>query len=305
MLCFELPNKKLFFTPLSDLVFRSIFGAEGSEHITKAFLESVLKIKLEEFNYINSEFLIKRIKDKKQIADIKAVCKNSNDKILVEMQYRAVDDINNRFTSYAEKIHLEELQKNMTYTKLPKVIMVIIMGENLPELKGKKGYISEFNDRDKDKPECIFSECVTKFVIELPKYIQMKNESSVQDREKIINPWLEFLINPLGREVQDAMRNVKELREAVDKLRELNADDEVREIYEAEQFDRYFREAERASAEEKGKKRGKAEGKTEAESAIIINMFKNNIPIEDITKMTNIEIEKVRKIIELYQLEAI
>ena len=303
VLSFELPNKRTFFTPLSDLVFRSIFGDEGSEHITKAFLESVLKIKIEDFSLrANPEFLRKHIFEKKQTADVKAVCNNSKDKILIEMQYKAVDDVNNRFTTYSEKAHSQGLTTRSSYTKLPRVIMVIIMGENLPALKGKKDYISVFNDREKDCPEFLFSDGVTKYVIELPKYIKQKNEASEKDREKIINPWLEFLIDPLGEEVEKSMRSIKELREAVEKLRELNADEEVVEIYEAEEWAKYDRNSALESAEVRGIEKGKAEGEKETKRSIVLKMLKKKYSIEDISTITNVsanEIKEMQKSSEL------
>lgn len=298
VLSFDLPNKKTFFTPLSDLVFRSIFGDEGSEHITKAFLESILDTKIEDFSLqTNPEFLRKHIFEKKQTADVKAVCNNSKDKIIIEMQYRAVDDVNNRFTTYSEKAHSQGLTKKSSYTDLPRVIMVIIMGENLPALNGKKDYLSVFNDREKDCPEFLFSDGVTKYVIELPKYIKKKNESNEKEREKIINPWLEFLINPLGEEVEKSMRSIKELREAVEKLRELNADEEVVEIYEAEEWARYDRNTEMELAEAKGIAKGKAEGEKEAKLSIISKMLKKNYSVEDISEVTNIPANEIKEII--------
>ena len=307
VLSFKLPDtEKVFYTPLYDSVFRSIFGTSGNEHITKAFLESILKIDLEDFSLnANPEFLKKRIKDKKQTVDVKAICQNTNNKILIEMQARASEDVNNRFTTYGEKTHLEDLKNTLDYTELPKVIMVIIMAENLPALEGKKNYFSVFNDREKDYPECLFSDGVTKYVIELPKYIKLKKEATPDELKKIINPWLEFLINPLGQEVNEYMRSMEELREAVDKLRELNEDDEVREIYEAEFWDRCIRNSERSFAENKGRSEGLSQGLSQGRAEIILNMFHNNISVEDISKLTNIDIEKIKEIIDSHKLETV
>ena len=315
VLSFKLPDtEKDFYTPLYDSVFRSIFGTAGNEHITKAFLESILKTDLENFSLnANPEFLKKHVKDKKQTTDVKAICVNSKTKILIEMQARASEDVNNRFTTYGEKTHLEDLKNTLGYTELPRVIMVIIMADNLPALEGKENYFSVFNDREKDYPECLFSDGVTKYVIELPKYIKLKKETTPDELKNIINPWLEFLINPLGQEVNEYMRSMEELREAVDKLRDLNEDDEVREIYEAEFWDRCIRNSERSFAEKKGRseglsqgrREGRNEGKTETETMIILNMIKNNISIEDISKLTNIDIERVKEIIDSHKLETV
>ena len=85
----------------------------------------------------------------------------------------------------------------------------------------------------------------------------------------------------------------------------MNEDDEVREIYEAEFWDRCIRNSERSFAENKGRSEGRNEGKTETETMIILNMIKNKISIEDISKLTNIDIEKIKEIIDSHKLETV
>ena len=72
-------------------------------------------------------------------------------------------------------------------------------------------------------------------IIELKKYQQHKNKTGK------IDPWLEFLINPYGKEVLNMARTYEELRAAVDQLNMLEADEEVRELADAEMFARLDR----------------------------------------------------------------
>ena len=44
---FKEPNQRKELKVTNDLVFQSIFGKVGNEHITKGFLEKILNIKIE------------------------------------------------------------------------------------------------------------------------------------------------------------------------------------------------------------------------------------------------------------------
>ena len=65
------------------------------------------------------------------------------------------------------------------------------------------------------------------------KYKRYKNQTGE------IDPWLEFFINPYGEEVQNMARTRAELEEAVRQLRLLNADEEVQQLADAEDWARY------------------------------------------------------------------
>ena len=85
------------------------------------------------------------------------------------------------------------------------------------------------------------------------------------------------------------MRSNKEIREAVELLRKLNSDDEVRRIYEDEEWAAFVEYADRAA----NRDAGRAEGRLE----IINNMLKNGATKEQIAKMLNIEVEEIEKML--------
>lgn len=176
------------------------------------------------------------MKDKQQIADVKAICTESNNTILLDMQYRTHPCLTERFTTYGYRRYNED---------------------------------------------------VTFHLIELPKYIKQKKKTNK------INIWLEFLLNPLGKGVEEAMRTEEELRKAVDLLKLLNSDDEVRAIAEAEEFAEIDRRSEinfaRRESFEMGEKR--------VTEKIAVNLLKQGMSVEDIIKATNIDKEILKKLI--------
>lgn len=104
------------------------------------------------------------------------------------------------------------------------------------------------------------------------------------------NVWLDFLIEPNGKEVLQAMEKSKELKEAGEKWKEITADEIMR--------DRALRleiaELDRNTALRNAKEKGFYEGIEQ----IVCNMYKQRISIEEISKYTQLDIEKVKSIIK-------
>ena len=287
----ETGRKYFFYTPQADKSFKILFGYTGQESKFKALVESITNQKLGNITLqVNTEFKKKYFKEKKQEVDAKAICEETGNIIIVEMQTQAKADMYERFNTYGERAHLEGLKSDSEYKELPKVAMIIILAENVSKYKTDENFIHIFNDRDKFCPKNLFSEAVTKYVVELPKYIKLKEKASPEEREKIINPWLEFIINPLGEEVKERMRTDKELREAVDQLRKLNSDEEVRRAYEDEEWEKYVEASERAAYINLGKAEGKAE--------VVKMMIANGISKEQIADILKIELSAVEEMID-------
>jgi len=129
---------------------------------------------------------------------------------------------------------------------------------------------------------------ITIHVIELPKYIEHKKKTNE------MNIWLEYIINPLGEEVREAMRTKEELRLAVDMLNLLNSDDQVREIALKEILDDMDRNSEINDSREEGRAEGKAEGKAE----LIKEMLEHGVSMNQIAEMLNIETSEIEEMLK-------
>ncbi len=297
-------NENKFYTPESDIVFQSIFGKPGNEKITKVFLQSILGSEVEDFTLnANPKFSSSNVKDKQQIADVKAICKESNNTILLDMQYRAHPCLTERFTTYAYRRYNEYLGNGNDYSSLKKVTLIVILAHNLSKFKNINSYHTMWNIREKEFSSFVFNEDVTIHLIELPKYIKQKKKN------KKINPWLEFLIEPLGEGVEEAMRTEEELRKAVELLKILNSDEEVRTIAEAEVYAEMDRRSElnfvRQQGEKRGERRGERRGEKRGEKIgekraieqIANNLLNKGMSTEDIIQITKIDEKLLKKII--------
>jgi len=285
-------TKKTFYTPESDIIFRSIFGNEGNEKITKSFIEGIIEEKIEEdidVN-VNPEYKCENVKDKQMVSDVKVKCNESRNLIILEMQNKVENFITQRFSVYTHKAYHETLKQGTKYNKLKKVTLVAILANNIPKFKDIEQYHTVWNGREKEFSEYIFDENVTIHIIELKKYIKYKKETNK------INPWLEFIIQPLGKGVEEAMRSKEELRLAVDMLHLLNRDQEVVDIAFRELMADIDRNSFISCAEEKGMEKGMKKGMEKEKIEIAIKMLKKGMDskvIEEITGLTEKEISQI------------
>ena len=122
--------------------------------------------------------------------------------------------------------------------------------------------------------------------------------------------WIKALKAEGEKEMEELLKNSKELREMKEELERITADPELREkyYYREKQLrdelsrikDGYMKGIKEGIME--GKKAGLIEGRKEGieenRKEIVLNMHKNNMKIETICNIVNITEDEVRKIIE-------
>ena len=109
----------------------------------------------------------------------------------------------------------------------------------------------------------------------------------------------------MGEGVEEAMRTEEELRKAVELLKILNSDEEVRTIAEAEvyaEMDRrselnFVRQQGEKRGERRGEKRGEKIGEKRAIEQIANNLLNKGMSTEDIIQITKIDEKLLKKII--------
>ncbi len=257
----KLINKKPKYSPMYDIIFKCIFGNAGNEKITKSFLEDIIGDKIESISTdCKLELQKSSVEDKKMEADI--VAKDNNlRKYIIEMQRKAYSYLPDRFVGYLARTYIADIKVKEKYEILNRTVMVVIMEENFRNIKSIEKYHMVWNMREQDFPKNVLSKKLEIHILELKKYINYRNKTGK------IDPWLEFLINPYGKEVIDMARTYEELRAAVDQLNMLEADEEVRALADAEMFARLDRNSQ--IAEERAERESRTEklnGKAERQS---------------------------------------
>ena len=292
-------NDNKILPPKNDVVFKALF-TRGKESITKAFLEDILKTKIEKIDLDKSKDLINDNKeDKNGRLDLRAVL-NGNIECDIEIQLKVHKYEMERFLYYWSKIYSANLKTGNKYGKLRKTISVIILGENLDILKEVEKSHTVWNIREKEYQKIILTNYLELHIIELSKALK---EYKNNPKDEVLQ-WMMFLDNPENMEVQKIMEENEDIKEAKEELDIISADRGLRELA----VDRIILEADRLQyiddAKEKGRKEGIKEGRKEGivqgnrdkEIEIIKRMLSKGKSIEEIADLTDIDIENVRAV---------
>ena len=177
------------------------------------------------------------------------------------------------------------------------------MEEDFPNLEKIQEYHTVWHYREENHKEKILTKNTEVHILELQKYKRHKKQTGE------IDPWLEFFIDPYGEEVQNMARTRAELEEAVRQLRLLNADEEVQQLADAEDWARYDYNSAMSEMKQKGLEEGIAEGIAEGLEAgiaqgekrtnlkIVRKMLEKKMDINLISELTGLTEEEIKSLL--------
>jgi predicted transposase/invertase (TIGR01784 family) len=274
--------------PIDDWVFKLLFGDERNKSILIKLLSSFMELPDEEYEltFLNTHLKPETEDDKLGILDVKVQTKSG--KIIdIEIQLNPVKNIGKRLSFYKSKMIVEQIGKTELYNVIEKVMCICILNYKL--FPGVKEYVNDFKFCNSKNGLCFEEMPEELYTIELPKAPLMDDGSEVWD-------WVQFLRAKSKEEFEMLAVKNAEVREAVDTLYEISADELVRAEYEMRQkawrdrmsqIDGYYHDG-----LEEGRKEGKLDGKLEVAAA----MKKNGIPDDQITLYTGISPDKIAKL---------
>ena len=114
------------------------------------------------------------------------------------------------------------------------------------------------------------------------------------------NIWLEFLLKPDGKEVIKAMEKDDGIKNAHDEWRKITQD----EINRDRALRLEIAELDRNTALKHAKRDGVQEGIKEGIEKMILNMYNQKMPIEDIAKYAELSIDEVKNVIKKHEKES-
>ena len=272
-----------------DYVFKRVFGYAGSEVITNRLLSLITEQEINDL-VLDCDPILERdlIDDKVGILDIKArvglemVCD-------IEMQVVDQNNIVERILYYWSKMYSEELKRGSGYLNLKKTIVILFADFEIKQFKEIEKYITQWNIREKDYLNCVLTDLLEIYIIELPKF---NMDGSNLGASPELNTWIKFIKNPEVITMADE-KNDKALKNAKDILTKISNDEHERRLADLRQ--KYIWDQQAIAA--KGYDNGLKDGIEQGIEQIISAMFEKNLSIEDISKFTNLDIETVKKII--------
>ena len=282
--------------PTNDFVFKLLFGDSRHKRILIAMLKSFANLPDEDFELVFLDTYLKpeHEEDKMGILDVKVSTKTG--KIFdIEIQVNPLLYLGERISFYKSRLIVDQIGKGEHYDKIQRVICVCITDHAIH--KEDRRYLNYFcfsnpetGLRFKEIPEEIFT-------LELPKVPAESDGSKIW-------AWLQFLRAKQKGEFDMIAATNPEIREAVDILYEISADEKVRAEYAARQkawmdrqsqFDGYFEKG-KAEGIEKGIEKGIEEGIEKGKIETARNALAEGLPIDTICKITGLSPEEIAKL---------
>lgn len=281
--------------PRVDIAFKKIFGIEENKDLLISLINSIVgeKDQVVDVTLLNP-YNEKNFKtDKLSILDIKAEGSNGR-KFNIEIQITDEADYDKRALYYWAKIYTDQLKQKESYAKLKKVIGIHIL--NFTSILESKKYHNAFHITEKETGLHCFEE-LELHTIELKKFVENLGKKFENIGTKIQNAldlWSAFLTKHDLLDKANLSHKLDSIpvKKALEVLKVMNFSAEERETYE----DRLswlrieasgLKKAEERGAE-KGFQRGKEEGEKKEKYKIARSMFSENLPFEQISRLTGL-----------------
>ena len=272
---------KSLLDPKMDYVFKQVFGQENYEDVLISLLNALFRGKphIKSLQLKNTE-ISKILEDNKTSRlDVRARTDNEIE-LDIEIQFRNTGEIRGRSLHYTANMFPQILNKGESYEK-SRVIAIWILGENVTDRIDAISEAYMTFQRSKSDDYEILSENERIVYIELPKF-NPKNA----DKKNLLNGWLEFLQEPSL--IDSVWMENREIAKAMDRLKYLSADDDVRAIADLRQRDLNDRISEKTAAREEGENKKAIE--------VAKNLLQAKVDINIIASSTGLSIEEIKEL---------
>ena len=298
--------KEVDMLPLSnDYVFKRIFGKGGNEKILKNLLEAILRIEIQKIEIKNPEIPKETIDEKLSILDIKAEI-NDNTIIDIELQVGNTTAIERRLVVYNAKLIAGEIKVSEKYQKAKDTIVICIINDNvvkrnaylsLAMLKYEETEEIRYVNMEYEKEEEYLTDMVKYYIIELPKF--KKKKPKVAD---LLEKWL-YVIGGDRKMMEECKKENEEIKEAVEQLTQMSADEYERELYEIRERSRLTYNTEMYEARRKGLEEGIEKGEKESKLKIAKKLLERKMSTQEIAEITGLKEEEIAEITGLKEEE--
>ena len=248
-----------------DIIFKRIFGNEKNDKIIAAFIEDLLEMErgsIQKIEINNVELPPDELDKKFSRLDLRMHIDNRIVNIEMQVNYEA--DFKDRTLFYWSKLYSEELGSGEEYGDLKQTICINIINFNAFDCNE---YHSHFKAIETERHE-VLSDKLDIHFFELRKINSARSNKPMEDWLNLINAETEGELMELETTTQ-----IKEVRDTIVILRELNADEKVRQ-------EAYYREKrlhDEATALSYARREGKAEGLIEGTLNTLVELVNKKL----------------------------
>jgi predicted transposase/invertase (TIGR01784 family) len=276
---------EIFLSPKSDIIFKLLFGDERSVELLTDFLKAVLRLPAEEYDevtIVDPHLLREYNNDKLGILDVKVKTK-SKKTIDIEIQVLPTPELRERVVFYAAKMVTEQVDAGEDYSKIKRVISIIITDYAL--LSENDNYHNCYTLYDPGTGS-EFTDLIEINTLELTKLPEAEDGTNLW-------AWMKFLSATNKEELHMIAENYPQVQHAVGRLMELSADKRTKLLFESRQKMEWDNVAREKAALSKGLAKGRAKRNLE----IAKKLLNRNRPVDEImedTGLSRAEVERLR-----------
>ncbi|MEN0048758.1 MAG: Rpn family recombination-promoting nuclease/putative transposase [Bacteroidota bacterium] len=276
-----------YINPLTDFGFKKLFGTEPNKDLLIDFLNEILPSrKIKDLSYSTNEHFGKYEIDRKAVFDIYCIGKNE-ERFIVEMQKAKQNYFKDRSVFYSSFPIQEQAKRGDWDYRLDPVFSIGILDFVFDEHKEDEDLLHVIELKNQ-KCEVFYDKL--KFIyIELPKF-----KKGQLELETHFDKWM-YVFTHL-QELQDRPQALQErIFKKLFKVAEIAGFTE-KERKEYEESLKIYRDIK--NVVDTAKEEGKIEGKIEEREGVIERCKEENLPVEVISKIVNLPISEVERIIE-------
>jgi predicted transposase/invertase (TIGR01784 family) len=272
--------------PKTDFIFKNIFGKEESKPLLISFLNALLKCDppIKTLELKNTD-IAKALEDNKESRlDVRATTDNKTE-IDIEIQFKNTGEIAERAFHYIALMKPRVVKTNESYKGTP-VIAIWILAENVTDRISaiNEAYMT-FQANDSD-PYQIMTKTARVIFVELEKFNPRKADS-----RDLLTAWLSFLKDPVFMDT--SFLKVPEVNGAMDTLKYISADEEVRAIADLRMKTLNDRNSEMTVAKEEGRMEGRQEGEQKKAREAACNLLSKGMNLSDIAEVTGLSEQEI------------
>ena len=277
-----------FYTCRNDRAFKEVFLNPNNSDLLKALLEFILKIKIDKLEIKKTELLSGNVNVKDKRVD--AIVHTGNKKIEIEINSQYEKYLNPRNMAYICNTYQSHTLVGKEYNQQTDIIQVNLtwgLGRNNDEMKIYKIM--------NEKGELYVKNFII-YEINMDYYSNVwysKNEEEIEKKKYMI------MLN-LEKKELETMPKDKIVDKYITNVVVVNNDPEFMNYMSEEEDKKKIQNSLLSEAKEEGISQGYTtginDGISQEKVSIAKNMLKKNMPIEDISEITGLSIEEIKKI---------
>ena len=293
-----------FYTCRYDRAFKEVFMNEKNKDLLIYLLEGILKVKINEVEYLNLEQNVDNVSVKRKYFDLNL--KTDIGRIQVEVNASDLGYVRPRNMSYLCDVYSHHVLKGQNYREDVKIIQ-INFSYGLKDTKALRVYYIQGEEEKK------YVENFVIYEINMEKYMSFWYTNNVQEIEKN----KEIIMLDLGlEELKTLSKKDRMVEKYMDELKRVNEDPDFHVFMSAEEDNRKIENSIREEMIEKGLKEGMEkglkqglekglkqgleqgleEGLKQGKNEMIVEMLKNKVDMHIIAKCAKVSLDEIEKI---------